>query len=92
MVRVEEHALWQVRTGQQLAEAVAGLPVPFFLLFFLVILSNFHIRADPLADNSAGVAAAVGNGAVGSVLVLPRSACWRTAVYDPPCSVSCIIG
>jgi hypothetical protein len=69
MVRVEEHALWQVRTGQQLAEAVAVLPVPFFLLSFLVVLSSFHICADPLADNSAGVTAAVGNGAVGLVLV-----------------------
>jgi hypothetical protein len=69
MVQVEEHALWQVRIGQQLAGAVAALPVPFFLLFFLVALSSFHVRANPLADNFAGVAAVVGNGVVGLVPV-----------------------
>jgi hypothetical protein len=68
-VRVEEHARWQVRTGQQLAGAVAVLPVPFFLLSFLVVLSSFHVRADPLADSFAGVAAGVGTGVVGWVPV-----------------------
>jgi hypothetical protein len=70
MVWVEEHALWHIRTGQQLVGAVAVLPVPFFLLSFLIALSNFHVRTDPLADNFAGVAAAaVRNGVVGLVLV-----------------------
>jgi hypothetical protein len=73
MVRVEEHALWQVHTGQQLVGAVAALPVPFFLLSFLVALSSFHVHADPLADNFAGVTAVVGNVVVGLVLVLPHS-------------------
>jgi hypothetical protein len=68
-VQVEEHARWQVRTGQQLAGVVAVLPVPFFLLSFLVALSSFHVRADPLADSSAGVAAVVGTGVVGWVPV-----------------------
>jgi hypothetical protein len=75
MVRVEGHALWHIRTGQQLVGAGAALPVPFFLLSFLITLSNFHVHADPLADNFAGVTAAVGNGVVGLVLVRPRSAC-----------------
>jgi hypothetical protein len=69
MVWVEEHALWHICTGKQLVKAIAALPVPFFLLSFLVALSNFHVCADPLADNFAGVAAAVGNGVVGLVLV-----------------------
>jgi hypothetical protein len=69
MVLVEEHALWQVRIGQQLAGAVAALPVPFFLLSFLIALSSFLVRADPLADSFAGVAAVVEIGAVGLVPV-----------------------
>jgi hypothetical protein len=75
MVWVEEHALWLVRTGQQLAGAVAALPVPFFLLSFLDTLSNFHVRAVLPTDNFAGVAAVVGNGEVGLVLVLLRLVC-----------------
>jgi hypothetical protein len=67
--RVEEHALWQVRTGRQLVGAVVTLLELFFLLFFLVTLSSFHIRVDPLADSFAGVAAVVGTGVVGWVPV-----------------------
>jgi hypothetical protein len=68
MVLVEEHALWQVRIVQRLVEAVAALPVPFFLLSFLDALSNFHICTVPPADSFVGVTAAVGKWEVGLVL------------------------
>jgi hypothetical protein len=75
MVQVEEHALWQVRIVQRFVEAVAAIPVLFFLLSFLNTLSNFYVHTDPLADNFAGITAAVVNEVVGLVLVLPHSVC-----------------